>query len=77
MNNTSPRFSLNATDLWKVLRGGAVTVLATILTYVASIYMNFNYTIVYGETAINLTPFAIPVIGAIIEFGRRFVADNS
>jgi hypothetical protein len=76
MENSSSKYTLNKTDLWKIGRGLLVTVVATILTYIASIYANVNYTITVGQgQVLNLTPFLIPIIGAGLELARRWLTN--
>lgn len=75
MENTSSKYSLNKTDLYKVLRGGLVTVAGTALAYFASIYMQIDWTVHYGSLVLNLNAFLIPLFGALIELARRFLSE--
>lgn len=73
----SPKYVLNATDAWKIVRGALVTALGAFITYVSQIYLNVDYSAtIYGHV-VNFAPLAIVVIGALIETGRRFVAGYS
>lgn len=76
MNNTSPRLALNKTDWYKTFRGLAITVLATIITYIGAAYQDWQIVLPIGQ-GFDATVFIIPLIGGLLEIGRRFVADNS
>lgn len=77
MDNTSTKYSLNSTDLHKITRGFVVTLAGTALTYLAAIYGNVDYSVSLKGTTVNLTPLLIPLFGAMIEAGRRYLADYS
>lgn len=77
MENTSPKYKLNFVDLYKIVRGAGVTLVGALLTYIAGVYMNVDYTVVLNGHAVDLTGIAVVGIGALIEAGRRWFTDHS
>lgn len=66
MQNTSSRFSLNAIDIWKALRGLLVILAGTALTWVSQNYLNFDYG--------SWTPVVTAVLSTGVELGRRWLS---
>lgn len=73
MNSTSPKYSLDKTDLYKLGRLFLVMMAGTVITYVSSIYMNINFVIPVGGSMLNLTPLLIPIISLGIDTARKFL----
>lgn len=78
MDNTSKKFSINGIDVWKTVRGVLITLLAVAITavidYVSGVYQNANYNLcVATNFCIDMKFIAIPLIGGIIELGRRWM----
>lgn len=82
MNTTgSPRFTINGADVWKTIRGALITLASVLLTAiiaaVSSQYMDWTYNACLGATCMDLRVFMIPVIGGLLEFGRRYLSNFS
>lgn len=77
MQNTSEKYKLNKVDIYKILRGASITLLGAVITYIGSIYLNVDYTVTISDKAVDLSPIAIAVIGALLEAGRRAVTNFS
>lgn len=75
MQNSSSQGSLNWVDLYKVLRGAFIFLVAQLLTYASTVYTHINYSFTFHGTVFNFTAIAVVAIGSLIELGRRFVAD--
>lgn len=75
MNNASSRFSVNTTDLAKTARGLGITALSAALVYLSDVYASLDYTVCLGSQCFNTAFIAIPLVGALLELGRRFVTD--
>lgn len=78
--NTSPKWKIDLTDLWKTTRGLLITLLAVVITAIlgriSASYINWNYNVCVKEIpCINLEFIAVPVIGALLELIRRWVTD--
>ncbi len=76
MRNTSTKYSLNSIDVWKTLRGFFVIMLGAIISYVSSVYLNFDYKVVILDNVVDFTVPATAIIASLIELGRRYIADN-
>lgn len=66
----SPRFSLSADDVKKTLRGLALTVGGAALTAAAQWLSSTDFG-AYGPLIV------VPVLGGVLELGRRWIADQS
>lgn len=75
MDNTSKKYELNKVDLYKIIRGAAITLAGAILTYIGSIYLNIDYSFTLDGKVVDLTPVAIAIIGALLEAGRRAITN--
>lgn len=77
--NSSPKFSLNGTDIFKSLRGMLVTVVAVagtaVLAAVSEHYLAWDYNFCVGTFCLDLKMVAIPLIGTAVELGRRFLSN--
>ena len=72
----SPAGTLNSTDAYKTVRGFAITLIAALVTAVSSVYLNWDYQWAINGRIFDLTWIAIPVIGALIELGRRYATST-
>lgn len=77
MENTSSKYQINSTDLYKVFRGFLITLLGAGLTFASKEYLNVSYSFTYQGHLIDLTFIAVPAIGSLIEAGRRWLTDFS
>lgn len=77
LENTSEKYQLNKVDTYKILRGAGITLASALITYIGQVYLNIDYTITTSNATIDLGPFAIVIIGAALETGRRFIANYS
>lgn len=79
MENKSPKFQLNGTDFWKVLRGTLIMLVAAglygVISFVAEQYQTWEYVVCVAEFPCVDTAFlAIPAISGLLELGRRFLS---
>jgi hypothetical protein len=65
----SPAFRLDATDIKKILTGLAITVLGSVLSYLA--------TQVLPHVQADAYPMLIPAASLVVNAGLKFVRDNS
>lgn len=77
LKNTSPEYSLNFVDMFKVLRGALVTLGGTMITYFANSYTSISYSFDFKGSHYDLTPIAVVVFSALIEVARRFLSNYS
>jgi hypothetical protein len=77
MPNTSPKYTLNLIDIWKIFRGLLVLLFGAALTYLSQVYMNIDYSFMANGHAYDLTPIATVALGSVIETGRRWLTDHS
>lgn len=77
MENTSAKYQLNKTDLWKITRGFLVVLGGAVLTYASTIYLNIDYSFIANGKVIDLAPLMVPVLGSLIEMGRRWITNYS
>jgi len=80
--NTSPKFTINGTDIWKTIRGALITLAAAALTgivaFVAAHYQAWSYQVCAPVVGCFDSAFiAIPVIGAGLELVRRWLTDHT
>jgi len=75
MENNSVKYQLNKTDLWKIFRGFLVVLGGAILTYLSTIYLNIDYSFTANGKVIDLAPLMVPVLGSLIEIGRRWITN--
>ncbi len=85
MQNTSPRFSINWTDILKTLRGTLVTIAGAAIwaavAFVSTHYQSWSYsvcvTISGTQHCFDLAVLGIPAIGGLVELVRRYLTDHS
>lgn len=65
--STSPKYSLNTTDVLKALRGLLVVLVGAALTYLLEAVGQFDF----GQ----LTPVVVSVASTLVEIGRRWLTD--
>ncbi len=75
--DTSPRMKLDRVDLRKANRGFLVTLVGSTVAFVASVYLGLDYVVAVNGEAYDLSMFAVPLIGYLVELGRRWVSDNA
>jgi hypothetical protein len=73
--NTSEKYALNLTDLWKITRGALIVLGGALVTYISSIYMNVNYTVHLHGLIVDTSPIATVFIGSLLEAGRRYLTN--
>lgn len=77
MENTSPKYRLNAADLWKITRGAGVIGAGAVLTYLAPVITQIDWHIAVKGVAIDLSPVAVLILSTTIETARRWLTDYS
>jgi len=75
MENKSPKFRVDLVDIWKVSRGALLTAFASILTVIGAQYANIDYRFCTETACYSFAFIAVPVIGALLELGRRFLSN--
>ncbi len=80
MENNSKKFSINGLDIAKTIRGVLITFAAVAITavldHVANTYTGVDYNVCISATScIDLKFLIVPLIGGILEIGRRWVTD--
>ncbi len=79
--NTSPKYTVNGVDVYKSIRGMTVTVIAVIgsavLDSVSANYTSWQYAVCSGTFCLDLRMVAIPLIGGLLEIGRRWFTEHT
>lgn len=70
----SPKFSLNTTDIYKILRGLMLGIAGFVIAYIGSVYLDISYVVTLGGHTFDFTSVATVAIGSMLEAGRRFLA---
>lgn len=73
--SSSPKYSLNTTDLWKIGRGLLIVLGGTALTYFSSIILEINWIIPIGGQYLNVTPMLIPMFSLLIDTARKYLTN--
>ena len=77
MKNTSPKYAINTTDLYKITRGFLITLAGAVITFASEVYLNIDYSVAFKGHTVDLSLVVIPLIGSALEAGRRWLADYS
>ena len=69
----SQPYTLNKTDLMKIGRGALVATGGALLTYLAGVAADVNFTVNYQNAAVNLTPFVTAILSILINAAWKFL----
>jgi hypothetical protein len=69
----SQQYSLTKTDLLKIGKGALIATGGALLTYLAAVVTDVNFTVNYHDNAMNLTPFATAILSILINAGWKFL----